>query len=98
MPAVTEIEKLRPELLDKSVAELDRLMAEIEMAKAKKAEVEAEARRVEEHQEAVKLTDDLLRILNRLGQLGRVPPKLMAVLTRPTGEYVPGAYIKKPRS
>lgn len=98
MPAITDIEKLRPELLGKSVAELDRLISEIEMAKAKKAEEEAEARRVEEHKEAVGLTEELVKILTRLGKLDRVPPRLKEALTRPTGEYVPGAYIKKPRS
>lgn len=98
MPEINDIEKLRPELLDKSVAELDRMAAEIEMAKAKKAEQEAEKRRQAEYQESIGLTEELVKIVTRLHDIGRLPPRVATALSNAEGEFRPGLYIKKPRS
>lgn len=98
MPEINDIEKLRPELLNKSVAELDRMMAEIEMAKAKKAEQEAAKRRAKEYEESIDLTETLLKTVSRLHEIGRLSPRLTQALSKGTGEFTPGLYIKKPRS
>jgi len=42
---ITDIRKLRPELLDKSAAELERQITELQMALAEKQKIEEEKRR-----------------------------------------------------
>jgi hypothetical protein len=98
MAQITDIEKLRPELLDMSVAELERRKIEIDMAIEKKAAIEAEGRRKEEHEEAIGLTEELVKIVSRLHELNRLPPRVLQALSKESGEFVPGLYIKKPRS
>lgn len=98
MAEITDIEKLRPELLDMSVKELERRKAEIDMAIAKKAEMEAEELRKLQHAESVELTEQLLKVVTKLHEFGRLSPRLVQALSKETGEFVPGLYIKRPRS
>lgn len=98
MAEISDIEKLRPELLNMSVAELNRRRAEIDMAIARVAEKEAEVQRQKEHEESIKLTEDLLKTVTRLHEIGRLSPRLVGALSKETGEFVPGLYIKRPRS
>ena len=98
MAEIKDIEKLRPELLDLSVAELNRRKAEIDMAIARVAEREAEELRKLEHEESIKLTEDLLKTVTRLHEIGRLSPRLVGALSKESGEFVPGLYIKRPRS
>lgn len=98
MPEITDIEKLRPELLKMSVAELERRKVEIDMAIARKAEEEAETRRKEEYEEAVILTVELVKLVSRLHELNRLSPRLVQALSKDDGSFVPGLYIKKPKA
>jgi hypothetical protein len=92
------IEKLRPELLEKSDAELDRLAAEIEMAraeKARRAEAEKRAKLIDEAQGRVgRLIDDL----KWLHDNGLLSEKLRAALTRADGHFNPATFIRVPRA
>jgi hypothetical protein len=98
MATITDIEKLRPELLDLSVAELERRKIEIDMAIERKAAIEAEEVRKSQHAEAVELTEQLVKVVTKLHELNRLPPRLQAALSKESGEFVPGLYIKRPRS
>jgi len=98
MASITDIESLRPELLDLSVAELERRKTEIDMAIARVGEKEAEVRRQKEHEESIGLTETLLKTVSRLHAIGRLSPRLVAALSKENGEFVPGLYVKKPRS
>lgn len=98
MPEINDIEKLRPELLDMSVAELNRRKTEIDMAIARVAEKEAEELRKLEHEESIGLTETLLKTVSRLHEIRRLSPRLVSALSKESGEFTPGLYIKKPRS
>lgn len=77
--------------IDAKIAELQALRVE-----AEKAEL------VREHQarydEAVLLFPELLRILNRLTELGYLPQRLADVLTDSDKKVRPGVFIKRPRA
>lgn len=95
---VTDISKLRPELLDMSVAELERRRAEIDMAIARKAEIEAEEKRKEDHKLAEVAFDKMMDGIQVLHNLGRLPDRIKNVLMSDDGSFQPGRYLKKPRS
>ncbi|NEI70975.1 hypothetical protein GR212_15450 [Rhizobium lusitanum] len=95
---VTDIEKLRPELLELSVNEIDRKIAELMMAKEKKAAIEAEKQREIDLQIAQTAFDNMIDAFQVLNGLGRLPDRIKAVLTSEDGSFQPGRYLKKPRT
>jgi hypothetical protein len=95
---VDDISKLRPELLDMSVAELERRRAEIDMAIAKKAEIEAEARLKADIELAGTAFDNMIEAMQVLHGLGRLPERIKNVVTSSDGSFQPGRYLKKPRT
>ena len=98
MPEINDIEKLRPELLNLSVKELERRKVEIDLAIQHQAAKEAEKRRAKEYEESIGLTETLLKTVVRLHEIGRLSPRLTQALSKESGEFTPGLYIKKPRS
>lgn len=95
---VSDESKLRPELLDLSVAELERRRAEIDMAIEKKAEIEAEERRKADLKIAEMAFDKMMDAIQELHGLGRLPDRIKNVLTSDDGSFQPGRYLKKPRT
>lgn len=91
------IEKLRPELLEKSDAELDRLIAELQMAKDAKA-VKAEAERRERLTgEAIAHMDQVVESLKWLEANGFMSEKVRASYTTAGGVFAPHLSFKRPR-
>lgn len=94
MAIITDIEKLRPELLTKSPAELERLATEIALAQAeltRRAEVEAKkeiAERANQHIEAIV---DGVKFLHENGIL---PAKIAEAFSRGDGYFVPGMMLR----
>lgn len=80
-----------------SVHEIDLEIERLQRLRIDLAAAEAERQRREGLKEAYGLTEDLVRILERLYELGFVPPKLMAALTNSEGNFRPGMFIKRPR-
>lgn len=95
---VTEIEKLRPELLDMSVAELERRRTEIDMAIAKKAEIEAAAIRAKDVAEADERITRLFEDLRWLYDKQFLSPKLIEAFTSTDGQFAPHRSLKRPRA
>lgn len=97
MVAISDIRKLRPELLEKSVAELQRQMTELEMAIAEKAKIEAEKAEAEKLEKAKAVFDDLREAIDKLAELGHLPQRLVEVLTDKDGKLSPHKFLKRPR-
>ncbi|WP_192246114.1 hypothetical protein [Mesorhizobium silamurunense] len=95
---VSEIEKLRPELLDMSVAELERRRAEIDMAITKKAEIEAAAIRAKDVKEADERITRLFEDLRWLYDKNFLSPKLLEAFTSADGQFAPHRSLKRPRA
>lgn len=97
MATITDIKKLRPELLDMSVAELERRRSEIEMAIAEKAKVEAEEKRRKDMEEATKRIDQLMDDLRWLHERNFLGPKVIEAFSGNDGQFAPHRYLKRPR-
>lgn len=95
---VTDVEKLRPELLTMSVAELERRRAEIDMAIERKAQIEEEEKRKIDIEIAGIAFEKMMDAIQELHGLGRLPDRIKNVLTSEDGTFQPGRYLKKPRS
>ncbi|TCU34140.1 hypothetical protein [Rhizobium azibense] len=95
---VTDIEKLRPELMNLSVNEIDRKIAELLMAKEKIAAVEAEKQREKDLLLAQSAFDKMMDAIQELNGLSRLPDRIRNVLVDEHGSFQPGRYLKKPRS
>lgn len=94
MATVTDIKKLRPELLTKSVAELERQRAEIEMALAEKAR-EAEVKAKEElAADANKHIDAILSGVKFLHENGLLPAKVATGFSGSSGSFAPSMFLR----
>lgn len=94
---VSDIEKLRPELLSMSVAELERRRDEIEMAIQRKAKEEEDARRAVLVEEAGKHVESVIKGLRWLYEEGFLSEKVTDMFTRGDGQFNPATYIRAPR-
>lgn len=95
---ITEVEKLRPELLDMSVAELERRKAEIEMAIARKAEIEAAEIRMKDIAEADERITRLFDDLRWLYDKQFLAPRIVEAFTSTDGQFAPHRSQKRPRA
>ncbi len=96
MAIITDIKKLKPELLEISDAELDRRMAELEMARAERKRIadvkamEAIAAQAADHVEAMVAGAKFLH------EHGLLPERLVAGFSRGDGMFVPGMILRAP--
>lgn len=94
MPEITDIEKLAPELLKKSQAQLEREITERQMAIDKlrrEAEIKAKeelAAQANQHIEAI------ITGLNFLHDNGALPQKVSDAFTRADGRFVPATFLR----
>ncbi|RUM99054.1 hypothetical protein EET67_05310 [Pseudaminobacter arsenicus] len=92
--AVDDITKLRPELLEKSPAELRRQRDEIDMALAeleREAEVKAKAALADE---ANRHIEAMLASAKFLHDNGILPPRLVDALSRNDGQFNPATFLR----
>lgn len=94
MPDITDIEKLRPELLKKSLAELERQQTEIAMAiERKRHEEEVKAK----EELAAKANDHIEAVVSGLTFLhdnGVLPLKFVEAFSRNDGRFVPATFLR----
>lgn len=95
---ITDIEKLRPELLEKSDAELERLANEIEMARQEKARRGEAERRAKVMAEAGTHVEAVLSGLKWLHAEGFLSAKVTESFTRSDGQFNPATFIRAPRT
>jgi hypothetical protein len=95
---VTDIEKLRPELLDLSVAELERRANEIQLAIRAKAEKEEAERRAAVVAEAATHVETVVTGLKWLHDNGFLSGKVTESFTRADGQFNPATYLRAPRA
>lgn len=94
MPEITDIEKLAPELLKKSQAQLEREITERQMAIDKlrrEAEIKAKeelAAQANQHIEAI------VSGLTFLHDNGVLPAKVQEAFTRADGRFVPATFLR----
>lgn len=94
MVEINDIEKLRPELLTKSLAELERQQTEIAMAierKKHEAEVKAKeelASRANEH------IDSVISGVKFLHDNGILPDRIAQAFSRNDGTFNPGTFLR----
>lgn len=92
--AVNDIRKLRPELLEKSIAELERQQAELTMAiEEKQREVEVAAKEALAT-EANKHIDAVLTGIKFLHDNSILPERLVTALSRGDGQFNPGTFLR----
>jgi hypothetical protein len=94
---VDDIYKLRPELLDKSDAELDRLKAEIELAQAEKRRLADAKRAAEIAAEAGRHVDAVIESAKWLHDHGLLSQRLTDALSRSDGQFNPATFVRAPR-
>lgn len=95
---ITDIKKLRPELLEKSVAEIDRLITELQMAKVEKSKVEEAAKRAKQLDEAGAHFDSVLESLRWLHENNFLADSVKEFFTTSSGVFTPHLKLKKPRA
>ena len=94
MVAIDDINKLAPDLLKKSKAQLEREITERQMAMAeiqRQEEIKAKeelAAQANQHIEAI------VTGLNFLHDNGALPPKVQEAFTRADGRFVPATYLR----
>lgn len=93
---LTDVSKLRPDLLEKSQAELERQMAEIQMAIAYKAEEGARKEREARHAEAVKHVEAIWSGLQFLNEHGFLSDAVREFFTYAKGAFTPHLKLRKP--
>lgn len=94
MATITDIEKLRPELLDKSLGELARLKAEIEMAQAevqRREDVKAKEALADEANTHI---DAVVAGVKWLHANGLLPGKLTEAFSRADGVFTPATVLR----
>lgn len=80
------------------VKQIDAEIAKLQNLRLK-AEAEERAKALEANfEEAKKILGDLVPTLNRLQELGYMPPRLLTALSDGTGKWNPGMYIKRPKA
>ena len=92
--AVTDISKLRPELLSKSVAELERQKAEIDMALAQKAHEAEVAAKATLAADANKHIDGILAGVKFLHDNGLLHDRLVTGLSSGNGSFMPASFLR----
>lgn len=97
MAKISDIKQLRPELLDKSQAELERQMAELQMAIAYKAEEGARKEREAKLSEAGVKMDAVVDGLRWLNDNGFLSEKVKAMFTTSGGAFAAHLFFKKPK-
>lgn len=98
MVAISDIEKLAPDLLGKSVAQLEREITERQMAIEKVRAKEEAEKREKLLGEAGHKFDQLMDILRWQEQNGFLPPALKEALTDSGGSFAPHKKMKRPRA
>lgn len=98
MAILTDVKKLRPELLDLSVAELERRRAEIDMAIGQKAAEEEAKRRQALVEEATGKVETVVAGLKWLHENGFLSAKVADTFTSAAGVFNAATYIRAPRS
>jgi hypothetical protein len=98
MNAVDDIEKLRPELLQKSVAQLDREIVERQLAIAYIQRAEETARRAALVDEAASRVERLVDDIKWLHASGFLSAKVTESFTRADGQFNPATFIRPPRA
>lgn len=81
-----------------SVADIDVEIARLQKLRLEQEKAEMEENRVKYHEEARALIQQLREVLDRLNELGYLPPQLQRALVDKEGKYNPGMYIKSPRA
>jgi len=93
--AVDDIKKLRPELLDKSIAELERQQNELALAiahKQREAEVSAKKDLADEANRHIDAVNEGVKFLQGIGQL---PARIAAGFTRESdGMFSPSMFLR----
>jgi len=77
--------------IDQKIAELQQLRSEAELREREKLAAQA-------LDEARTLIGELVTNVQRLHDLGHLPPRLVEALTDGTGKFNPGMYIKRPKT
>ncbi|TPJ86986.1 MULTISPECIES: hypothetical protein [unclassified Mesorhizobium] len=90
------IDKLRPELLDKSDAELERLANEIAMAMAEKKRRADIAAKEELAAEAATRVERVVADIKWLHDNGLLPERVAQGFSRGDGMFVPGMILRAP--
>lgn len=98
MAKIDDITKLRPELLDKSDAELERLETEIKMARQYKAEEGARKEREAKLAEAGARMETVVDGLRWLNDNGFLSDKVKAMYTTAGGVFAAHLFFKKPKA
>lgn len=91
---VTDIKKLRPELLTKSDAELERLANEIALARAHKAHEAEVAAKAALADEANKHIEAVLAGVKFLHDNGILPERMTTALSRGDGQFNPATFLR----
>lgn len=94
---VTDIQKLRPELLEISEAEIDRRITELQMAKAHKASEKERAEREAKFAEAGTRIEQVVDGLKWLHEAGFLSEKVTASYTTAGGVFAPHLSFRRPR-
>lgn len=94
----TDISKLRPELLTKSLAELNRLKSEIDLAIIEKEKADAEAARIAVLDKAREAYEPLLDTIKLYHEHGFLSSRAVDFFTDKAGSFAPHKAIKKPRA
>ncbi|WP_172352655.1 hypothetical protein [Mesorhizobium sp. NZP2298] len=90
------IDKLRPDLLTKSDAELERLAAEIAMAQAEKKRLADIAAKEELAAEAATRVERVVADIKWLHDNGLLPDRVAQGFSRGDGMFVPGMILRAP--
>lgn len=91
---VSDIKKLRPELLEKSIAELERQQTEIALAiEEKRREADVKAKE-ELASEANRHIEAMLASAKFLHDNGILPPRLVDALSRNDGQFNPATFLR----
>lgn len=77
--------------IDQKIAELQRLRSEAEREEREQAAAAA-------LEEARTLIGELVANVQRLNEIGYLPPRLAEALSDSTGKFNPGMYIKRPKT
>lgn len=93
MAIITDVEKLRPELLEISDAEFERRMTEMEMARIERERKKELAAKDALAGEINKHVEMALEGLKFLRANGRIPERIAEAFSR-SGNWVPGAFLK----
>lgn len=92
--AVDDIKKLRPELLEKSEAELERLANEIALARAHKARAAEVAAKEELASEANRHIEAIVDGVKFLHDKGILPERIATAFSRGDGMFTPGMMLR----